>query len=145
GINFIVVDLIARVINVVITAEVGKVITALAGTGNKVVVDEVLVPNGARVPANVAALAVVVDHIVDVLQVALALGIPRVVVRPEVAGECDVTRAVDDASSPLAIDGLFDQAVLNGDVRRLRFAGVFGDADAVVTRPADADMIEDDV
>src|SRR5690349_10510227 len=46
GVDFVVVDLIAGVVDVVVAAEIGEVVAALAGASNEVVVDEILVPDG---------------------------------------------------------------------------------------------------
>ena len=118
--------------------EFAQAMGAGARPGDKVVADHVQHVVGGGMPPYQADHAPVVNHIIDILNLPLRLGVAALVVDEQVVAEGHAV-ALAEAAEALRIDAFADDAVLDGEIG----AGV--EVHRVPAAPLDGDVIEDDV
>lgn len=114
------------------------VLAPAVGSGDEIVVDEVLVVVGTRVTAY-HAVATVVDDGIDHLRIAFHFWVSAVVVNPQTVADGPVAGAVGDGSEAPRVDALRDDAVLPSDI-----VSVF-DVNIIPPSPRDGAMVENHV
>ena len=132
------VEVVARAVEVVGLCPVVKVFGRTVRPGNEVVVHHVLIVVGSRVSAD-DAHAIVIDHIIIILQIALHLRVAALVVGPEAVVDGPVACAVGDRAKALWLNAFRVDAILPGHV-----VGIL-DVDIVPRTPRHRAVVHDEV
>ena len=110
------------------------------GPGDEIISDGIQKMIRARVAAHEAADAPVVNHVVDILDAALRLGIAALVVDPEIVRVGDVRHGIGERTEPLRVHAFAYDAVLKREV-----VAALRDAQAIPAAPLNGAVIENHV
>lgn len=123
--------------NVIRGLEFANRVSTRIRPGNEVIPDRIEEMVRFRMSAHETADAPIVNHVVDILDAALGLGITALIIDPEVVRVSDVRHGIGKRSKPLRINAFTNNAILERNV-----VAASGEAQAIPTTPLDAAMIE---